>query len=106
MDIHKEITKKSTLILKTSHRFRSEKHNVVTEEINKIALSWNDDNRIQSINLIETYAYEMGKELVSKKKETKCNNMIKHYKMFNFDYITKEDLKEHGSNWAEIPDYP
>ena len=26
--------------------------------------------------------------------------------MFNFDYITKEDLKEHNPNWAEIPDHP
>ena len=26
--------------------------------------------------------------------------------MFNFDYITKEDIKEHNSNWPEILDYP
>ena len=26
--------------------------------------------------------------------------------MFNFDYITKEDIKEHNSNWPEIPDHP
>ena len=26
--------------------------------------------------------------------------------MFNFDYITKEDIKEHNLNWPEIPDYP
>ena len=26
--------------------------------------------------------------------------------MFNFDYITKEDIKEHNPNWPEIPDYP
>ena len=25
--------------------------------------------------------------------------------MFNFDYITKEDIKEHNSNWPEIPDH-
>ena len=25
--------------------------------------------------------------------------------MFNFDYITKEDIEEHNSNWAEIPDH-
>ena len=24
--------------------------------------------------------------------------------MFNFDYITKEDIKEHNPNWPEIPD--
>ena len=26
--------------------------------------------------------------------------------MFNFDYITKEDIKEHNPNWPEIPDHP
>ena len=26
--------------------------------------------------------------------------------MFNFDYLTKEDIKEHNSNWPEIPDHP
>ena len=25
--------------------------------------------------------------------------------MFNFDYITKEDIKEHSTNWAQIPDH-
>ena len=24
--------------------------------------------------------------------------------MFNFDYITKEDIKKHNPNWPEIPD--
>ena len=24
--------------------------------------------------------------------------------MFNFDHITKEDIKEHNPNWLEIPD--
>ena len=26
--------------------------------------------------------------------------------MFNFCYITKEDIKEHNPNWPEIPDHP
>ena len=26
--------------------------------------------------------------------------------MFNFDYITKEDIKEHNPTWPEIPDHP
>ena len=26
--------------------------------------------------------------------------------MFNFDYITKEDIKEHNANWPDIPDHP
>ena len=42
-------------------RFRSKGHNVFTEEINKITLSSNDDQQIQSINLIETYTYGTSK---------------------------------------------
>ena len=38
--------KNDQLTLKTQQRFRSEKHNVFTEEINKIALSSNDDKRV------------------------------------------------------------
>ena len=26
--------------------------------------------------------------------------------MFNFDYITKKDIKEHNPKWPEIPDHP
>ena len=25
--------------------------------------------------------------------------------MFNFDYITKKDIKEHNPHWREIPDH-
>ena len=41
---------------------------VFTEEIRKIALSSNDDKRMQSIDLIETYVYESRRDLVSEKK--------------------------------------
>ena len=26
--------------------------------------------------------------------------------MFNFDFVTKEDKKEHNLNWPEIPNHP
>ena len=35
---------------------------------------------MQSIDLIETYAYGASKDLASEKKEIKCNNVIKQYK--------------------------
>ena len=40
-------------MLKTQQRFESERQNVFTEEINKIALISNDDKRMGSIDLIE-----------------------------------------------------
>ena len=45
----KEFVKNNKLILKTPQRFKSERHNVFTEEINKITLSSNDDKRMQLI---------------------------------------------------------
>ena len=67
-------------MIKIQQRFKSEKHNVFYEEINKIALSSNDDTKMQSIDLIETYAYGTNKDLVSEKEEIKCNNIIKQLK--------------------------
>ena len=38
---------------------------------------------MQSIDSIETYAYETIKDLVSEKEEIKCNNMIEQFKYKN-----------------------
>ena len=54
----------------------------------------NDDKRMQSIDSIETCAYGISVDLVSGKEEIKCNNIIKWYKMSNFDDIRKENIKE------------
>ena len=45
------------IILKSQQRFKSDHHKVYTEEINKIALSNNDDKRLQTLNEIESYPY-------------------------------------------------
>ena len=45
------------IILKLQQRFKSDCHNVYTEQINKIALSSNDDKRLQTFDKIITYPY-------------------------------------------------
>ena len=49
----------------------------MTEEIIKVALSSNDDDkRMQSIDLIETDTYGMSKDLVSQKEDIKYNKTM------------------------------
>ena len=50
------------------------------KKINKIALTSNDDKRIQSIDSMGTNAYAMSKDQVSEKEEIQCNNVMKRYK--------------------------
>ena len=44
-------------VYRSEERFKSYNHCVYTEEVNKIALSNNDDKRIQTFDGIETYPY-------------------------------------------------
>ena len=48
---------KNEIELKSQQRFKSEADSVYTEEVNKIALSSNDDKRWQSFDRITTYPY-------------------------------------------------
>ena len=45
--------------------------NILTEKLNRIKLSSNDDKRMQSSDSIETNTYETSKDLVSEKEEIK-----------------------------------
>ena len=47
--------------------FKSERHNVFTDEINKTASSSKNHERMQTIDSTETYPYGMNKNLVCKK---------------------------------------
>ena len=44
-------------MLKSQQRFKSENHEVYTVNINKIALSSNDDKRIAALDRITSYPY-------------------------------------------------
>ena len=45
------------VIIRSQKRFRSYNDKVYTEEVNKIALSSNDDTRIQTFDTVTTYPY-------------------------------------------------
>ena len=45
------------MILKSQQKFKSDRHKVYTEYVNKIALSSNDDKRLQTFDRIESHPY-------------------------------------------------
>ena len=47
----------SKTVYRSQQRFKSYNHDVYTEEVNKIALSSNDDKRLQTFDRITTYPY-------------------------------------------------
>ena len=56
-NVYKNCLLKDEVILKSQQKFISKKHDVYTENINKIALSNNDDKRIVSSDKIMSYPY-------------------------------------------------
>ena len=57
---------KEKKILRSQQRFKSDGHDVYTEEINKIALSHNDDKRLIAFDGITTYPYGIGAGILCK----------------------------------------
>ena len=53
-------------ILKKQQRFKSDTHNVYKEEINEVALSFEDDKRLISYDGITTYPYGISAEILCK----------------------------------------
>ena len=55
--IYKESIFENKTTLRSQLRFKSDLHVVYTEEINKIAISSNDDKRLQAFDKVTTYPY-------------------------------------------------
>ena len=72
---YKDCLLNNEIILKSQQRFKSERHDVYTEKVNKISLSSNDDKRLQTFDRTTSYSYgaSAGKvcktELLSKVKK-------------------------------------
>ena len=64
------------IILKSQQRFKSDYHNVYAEEINKIALSSDDDKRLQTFDRIKTYPYGTNAFKVGESEMLKCKRFI------------------------------
>ena len=67
---------KNKLLYRSQQRFRSDHHKVYTEEVNKIALSRNDDKRIQTFDKVTTYPYGTNVFMVCKNEMLLKNKFI------------------------------
>ena len=65
---YKKCLVNNEITLKSQQRFKSEAHNVYTEEINKIALRINVDKRLQTFDIFTSCPYDAN---VGKVGETK-----------------------------------
>ena len=72
-------------ILKSQQRFKTDCHNVYTEQINKIALSSSDNKRLQTFNKITTYSYGKNAFKVCESK------VLSKIQMINFDNYANEN---------------
>ena len=54
---YKDCLLNNEIVLKSQQRFKSERHDVYTEEINQVALSSNDDKRLKTFDRITSYPY-------------------------------------------------
>ena len=54
------------VILKSQQIFKSDHHKVYTEEVNKIALSSDDDKRLQTFDRVTTYLYGTNETMIGK----------------------------------------
>ena len=86
---HVDSLSKNEVLLRSQHRFRSDHHKVYTEEVNKIALSSNDDKRIQTLDKVTAYPYGTNAFMV-------CRNemLLKKHRLEMDDYSSI--LKNHS----------
>ena len=69
------------VIIRSQQRFKSDHHRVYTEEVNKIALSSNDDKRIQTFDKVTTYPYGTNTFMVCENEMLSKINLVKETKI-------------------------
>ena len=57
MYVSKDCLFNDKTVYRSQQRFKSHNHDVYTEEVNKVALSSNDDKRLQTFDRITNYPY-------------------------------------------------
>ena len=83
---------KNKALYRSQQRFRSDHQKVYTEEVNKIALSSNDDERIQTFDRVTTYPYGTNVFKVCENEMMLKNNKViydqEKYRLGTDDYLS------------------
>ena len=83
---------KNKVLYRSQQRFRSDHHKVHTEEVNKIALSSNDDKGIQTFDRVTTYPYGTNVFKVCKNEMLLKKNKVMYdqekYRIGTDDYLS------------------
>ena len=92
----------SSKLLKSQFTFKSDHHKIYTQKINKIALNYFDDKRIQDNDKITTYPYGYFENDVNIYHEIRNNtdklNEIDNSSTIPKNYNTKDPLKKENTN--------
>ena len=87
------------IILQSQQRFKSDYRNVYTEQINNIALSSNNDKRLQAFDKTTTYPYKTNAFKVCKSEMLSKNKWL-------VLMIMQMKTKQHNLKWPYITDHP
>ena len=97
---------KNKVLYRSQQRLRSNHHKVYTEEVNKIALSSNDDKRIQTFDRVTTYPYSTNVFKVCENEMLLKKNKVMHdqvkYTLVTDDYLST--LMDRSKNLKRIID--
>ena len=86
-------------VYRSQQRFKSCNHDVCTEEVNKIALSANDDKRLQTFYKITTYPYGTNAFKVCESEMLNDKRIfLWNIKMINFDNYVNESKTKYNKN--------
>ena len=86
------------VITRSQQRFRSDHHKVFAEEVNKMALSGNDDKGVQTFDKVTTYPYGTNTFMVC---ENEMKYKLQRKKMLNIDLKALRDKSLLLRNEAE-----
>ena len=84
------------IILKSQQRLKNDHHKVYTEEVNKIALSNNDDKRLQTFDKITTYTYGTNATIVCESEILKVLEVKAKLKILSKKCESETYVKEKG----------